>query len=99
MILVQIATALAIGAYVVLSRDAQPKRPDATPRKSIQHPADHLIDRDGHPALSAIQLLVYPAAAARQTVPLRSRTGHYFHVVALARLSILCGRSSGPTRE
>jgi hypothetical protein len=29
MILVQISTALAIGAYVVLSKDAQPKRLDA----------------------------------------------------------------------
>jgi hypothetical protein len=43
MILVQIATALAIGAYVVLSKDAQPKRPDVTPRQSFQQPADHLI--------------------------------------------------------
>jgi hypothetical protein len=46
MILVQIATALAIGAYVVLSKDAQPKRPDATPRESFQHPADHFLDSD-----------------------------------------------------
>jgi hypothetical protein len=46
MILVQIATALAIGAYVVLSKDAQPKRPKASPRESFQHTADHL-DRDG----------------------------------------------------
>jgi hypothetical protein len=38
MILVQIATALAIGAYVVLSKDAQPVRPHATPRESFQHP-------------------------------------------------------------
>lgn len=45
MILVQIATALAIGAYVVLSKDAQPKRPDATPRESSQHSADHLLER------------------------------------------------------
>jgi len=36
MILVQIATALAIGAYVVLSKDARPKRPNATPRESLQ---------------------------------------------------------------
>jgi hypothetical protein len=56
MILVQIATALAIGAYVVLSKDAKRKRPDATPRESLrlQHPADHLLDRDGRPELSAI---------------------------------------------
>jgi hypothetical protein len=46
MILVQIATALAIGAYVVLSKDAQPKHPDSTPRESFQQPADHLA-RDG----------------------------------------------------
>jgi len=38
MILIQIATALAIGAYVVLSKDAQPKRPDATPRESFARP-------------------------------------------------------------
>ena len=36
--LIQIATALAIGAYVVLSKDAQPKRPHATPRESFDHP-------------------------------------------------------------
>ena len=36
MILVQIATALAIGAYVVLSKDAQHKRLDATPRESLR---------------------------------------------------------------
>jgi hypothetical protein len=46
MILIQIATALAIGAYVVLSKDAQPKRPDATARESFRHPADHLLDSD-----------------------------------------------------
>jgi hypothetical protein len=38
MILIQIATALAIGAYVVLSKDAHPKRPNATPPESFQHP-------------------------------------------------------------
>lgn len=54
MILIQITTALAIGAYVVLSRDAHPKRPDATPRESFQHPADHL-DRDGRPELAMIR--------------------------------------------
>jgi hypothetical protein len=45
MILVQIATALAVGAYVVLSRDAQHKRLDATPRESLrlQHSVDHLL--------------------------------------------------------
>ena len=40
--ILEIGTALAIGAYVVLSRDAQPKRLDATPRESLQHPADPL---------------------------------------------------------
>jgi hypothetical protein len=44
--ILQIATALTIGAYVVLSKDAQCKRPDATPRESFQRPADHLLDRD-----------------------------------------------------
>jgi hypothetical protein len=49
MILVQIATALAIGAYVVLSKDAKHKRLDATPRESLrlQHSADPLLDRAG----------------------------------------------------
>ena len=49
--ILQIVTALATGAYVVLSRDAQPKRPDAAPREPFQHPADHL-DCDGHPEFS-----------------------------------------------
>jgi hypothetical protein len=53
MILIQIATALAIGAYVVLSKDVQSKRPDAAPRASFQHPINHL-DRDGRPEFSAI---------------------------------------------
>jgi hypothetical protein len=35
MILVQTATALAIGAYAVLSKDSQSKRPDAIPRESV----------------------------------------------------------------
>jgi hypothetical protein len=55
MILVQVATALAIGAYVVLSKDAQQKRLDATPRESlqVQHSADHLLDRaEGSEAIS-----------------------------------------------
>jgi hypothetical protein len=34
--ILQIATALAIGAYVVLSKDAQHKRHDATPRESLR---------------------------------------------------------------
>jgi hypothetical protein len=33
--ILQVATALAIGAYVVLSKDAQSKRPDATPHESV----------------------------------------------------------------
>jgi hypothetical protein len=36
MILVQIATALAIGAYVVLSKDAEHKSLDATLRESLR---------------------------------------------------------------
>jgi hypothetical protein len=35
--ILQIATALAIGAYVVLSKDARPKNPDAISRESFQH--------------------------------------------------------------
>jgi hypothetical protein len=54
MILIQITTALAVGAYVVLSRDAHPKRHGVAPRESIQHPADHL-DRDGRPELAMIR--------------------------------------------
>jgi hypothetical protein len=55
MILVHIATALAIGAYVVLSKDAQHKRRDATPSKSLglQHSADHLLDLAGRAEPSA----------------------------------------------
>jgi hypothetical protein len=51
MILVQIATALAIGAYVVLSKEPQHERLDATPREPLrlQHPADNLLDRAGRP--------------------------------------------------
>ena len=52
-ILIQIATALAIGAYVVLSKDSRPNRPDATPRESFQHP-DNYLDRDGRPERTAI---------------------------------------------
>jgi hypothetical protein len=37
MILVQIATALAIGAHVVLSKDAQHKRLDVTPTQGKHH--------------------------------------------------------------
>jgi hypothetical protein len=40
--ILQVVTALAIGAYVALSRDAPPKRPDAAPREPFQQPADHL---------------------------------------------------------
>jgi hypothetical protein len=56
--ILQIATALAIGAYVVLSKDAQFKRADAAPRESFQHPIDHL-DRDGRPELSAINDYIF----------------------------------------
>jgi len=50
MILVPIATALAVGVYVVLSKDAQPERLDAAPRESLRlpHSADHLLDRQNH---------------------------------------------------
>jgi hypothetical protein len=42
MILVQIATALAIGIYVVLSKDVRHKCLDATPRESLrQRSAEH----------------------------------------------------------
>ena len=50
MILVPIATALAVGVYVVLSKDAQPERLDAARRESLRllHSADHLLDRPNH---------------------------------------------------
>ena len=65
MILVQISTALAIGAYVVLSKDTQPKRPDATPRESSQHSADHLLDRPAARAAFSWQI----AGTRRETQP------------------------------
>lgn len=49
-----IATALAVGVYVVLSRDVQPERPESTTGESFQYTADDLLDREGHPELSAI---------------------------------------------
>ena len=45
MILVQIATALAIGAYVVLSKDAQHKRLDATPTQGKHHAGSAALTR------------------------------------------------------
>jgi hypothetical protein len=41
--ILQIATALAIGAYVVLSKDAQHKRLDASPRESLNALTDTKI--------------------------------------------------------
>ncbi len=51
MILVPIATALAVGAYVVISKDAPPKRLNAAPRESLRllHSVDHLLDPQKHP--------------------------------------------------
>jgi hypothetical protein len=40
--ILQIATALAIGVYVVLSRDLPPKSPDAVLPESSSRPVDHL---------------------------------------------------------
>jgi hypothetical protein len=53
--ILQIATALAIGTYVVLSKDPKHKRLDATPRASfrLQDSADHLLDRAARPEPSA----------------------------------------------
>jgi hypothetical protein len=51
--ILQIATALAVGFYVVLARDVQPKRLDATPRRSFQHSADHFVNSACLPAPSA----------------------------------------------
>ncbi len=52
MILIQIATALAIGAYVVLSKDGQSERPDATLRDPHPSP-DTALRRDHHLGCSA----------------------------------------------
>jgi hypothetical protein len=54
--ILQILTALAIGAYVVLSKDAPHKRLDSTPRESLrfQHSVDHLLDRAARTEPSAI---------------------------------------------
>jgi hypothetical protein len=52
MILVQIATALAIGVYVVLSKDVRHNCLDATPRESLrQRSADHRTGKAGTVAL------------------------------------------------
>ena len=52
MILVQIATALAIGIYVVVSKDARHECLDATPRKSFrQRSTDHRMGSPGTVAL------------------------------------------------
>ena len=54
MILVQIATALAIGVYVVLSKDVRHKCLDATPRESLrQRSVDHRTGKAGTVALDA----------------------------------------------
>jgi hypothetical protein len=72
MILVQIAAALAIGAYVALSKDVQPKRPDASPRESFQHPADQFLDRDSRaPADPSDDLIPY------KFVRSRTKSRHY----------------------
>jgi hypothetical protein len=42
--ILHIATALAVGIYVVLSKDVLHKGLDAAPRQSFQHSADHSID-------------------------------------------------------
>ena len=66
MILVQIATALAIGVYVVLSKDAQPKRSNATSRESFRHSADHLLDRlTDSPRMNMLQSCPEPTPLRR----------------------------------
>ena len=65
--ILHIATALAIGAYVVLSKDAQPKRPDATPRESFQHPAAHLDH--GLPELVAQQSVALRLTGVHDAIP------------------------------
>jgi len=44
---------LAIGAYVVLSKDAHLRHSDEAPRESFQFPADHL-DRDRRIEISGV---------------------------------------------
>ena len=66
MILVQIATALTIGAYVVLSKDGQPKRLDANPRESLplQQPA-----RAAFPFKAAVSLRRAAVIICRLVLP------------------------------
>jgi hypothetical protein len=74
MILVQIAAALAIGGYVVLSKDVQPKRPDASPRESFQHPADQFLDCDSRaPADTQASDCLIPYKFVRS----RTKSRHY----------------------
>jgi hypothetical protein len=67
-ILIQIATALAIGAYVVLSKDAQPKCPDATSRESCFHggPRNYrdAEDQSRHSPYARVSKLVIEVAVA-----------------------------------
>jgi len=58
MILVQIATALAIGIYVVLSKDVRHKCLDATPRETL---------RLKHSAAQSIRNQISLSASARST--------------------------------
>lgn len=58
--ILQIVIALSIGAYVVLSKDAQPKRPDAALREPFQHPPDQL-DCAGRPEFSDFRRAAGPS--------------------------------------
>jgi hypothetical protein len=79
MILAQIATALAVGIYVVLSKDVQHNCRDATPRESLrlQHSADHLLDRAGCAAPSARFISTFASAmlSVRGSLPRTGRAG------------------------
>jgi len=68
LIILQFATALAIGAYVVLSKDAQPRRADTTAREAfqLQYPADHFLERDSRsPAHSQTADCLIPLQCCR----------------------------------
>ena len=70
--ILQIAAALAIGAYVVLSRDAQPKRPDTLPRFALLGGAiDHFTLRAQHDN-AGLTPFVYANADARTTLWVRN---------------------------
>ncbi|HEY6620208.1 MAG TPA: hypothetical protein VIY68_11715 [Steroidobacteraceae bacterium] len=58
-----IATALAVGVYVVLSKDVQPKRREAATGESFQYPVEHLYC-DGRPEIQLLRMRLESGDAA-----------------------------------